>query len=77
VTGQGTANLSTKALNLQLQASILTAPSAKAIDIPVKVTGTYIDPSVKPDIEAVAKGELKQKLQDLLKKNGLQSLFTK
>jgi AsmA protein len=77
VTGQGTANLSSKALNLQLQASILAAPSAKAIDIPVKVTGTYIDPRVKPDVEAIAKGELKQKLQDVLKKNGLQGLFTK
>jgi AsmA protein len=77
VTGQGTANLSTRALNLQLQTSILTAPSAKAIDIPVTVTGTYVDPSVKPDVEALAKGELKQKLRDVLKKNGLQGLFTK
>ena len=46
-------------------------------DIPLKVTGSYTDPTVRPDIEAVAKDQLKQKLQDVLKKNGLQGLFSK
>ncbi len=76
VTGQGNANVSTKAIDFKLLASILTAP-AQHTDIPLTVTGTYVDPSVKPNIEAVAKDQLKQKLQDVLKKNGLQGLFSK
>jgi len=76
VAGQGSANLPTKGIDFKLLASIVTAP-ARNTDIPLKVTGTYVDPTVRPDIEAVAKGQLKQKLQDVLKKNGLQGLFTK
>jgi AsmA protein len=74
VRGQGSANLASKAIDFQLLASIATAP-ARNTDIPLKVTGTYTDPTVRPDIEAVAKGQLKQKLQDVLKKNGLEGLF--
>jgi AsmA protein len=74
VRGQGSANLSSKAIDFQLLASIATAP-ARNTDIPLKVTGTYADPTVRPDIEAVAKDQLKQKLQDVLKKNGLEGLF--
>jgi hypothetical protein len=36
-----------------------------------------MDPTVRPDVDALAKSELKQKLQDVLKKNGLQGLFGK
>jgi hypothetical protein len=36
-----------------------------------------VDPRVRPDTEALAKGELKQKLRDVLKKNGLEGLFGK
>jgi AsmA protein len=77
VTGQGSANLVNKAIDLQMLASLSTAPGATVADVPLKVTGTYVDPIVRPDVEALAKGELKQKLQDLLKKNGLQGLFGK
>jgi AsmA protein len=76
VAGQGNANLSSKAIDFKLLASVMTAP-ARNTDIPLKVTGTYAAPTVRPDIEAVAKDQLKQKLQDVLKKNGLQGLFTK
>jgi AsmA protein len=76
VAGQGSANLPTRGIDFKLVASIVTAP-ARNTDIPLKVTGTYVDPTVRPDIEAVAKDQLKQKLQDVLKKNGLQGLFTK
>ena len=76
VTGQGNANLSSKAIDFKLLTSVATAP-ARNTDIPLKVTGTYSDPTVRPDIEAVAKDQLKQKLQDVLKKNGLQGLFSK
>jgi AsmA protein len=76
VAGQGSANLATKGIDFKLVASIATAP-ARSTDIPLKVSGTYVDPTVRPDLEAAAKDQLKQKLQDVLKKNGLQGLFTK
>jgi AsmA protein len=76
VSGQGNANLSSKAIDFKLLTRVTTAPSRNT-DIPLKVTGSYTDPTVRPDIEAVAKDQLKQKLQDVLKKNGLQGLFTK
>jgi AsmA protein len=77
VTGQGSANLVNKALDLQMLASVLTAPGTSVADIPLKITGTYVDPTVRPDTEALAKGALKQKLKDVLKKNGLEGLFGK
>jgi AsmA protein len=76
VTGQGSANLATKGIDFKLLASIVTAP-ARHTEIPLRITGTYASPSVRPDIEGLAKDQLKQKLQDVLKKNGLQGLFTK
>ncbi len=77
ILGKGSANLSTKAIDFQLLASILKSPSQRLIDIPLKVTGTYADPAVKADIDSLAKDQLKQKLKDVLKKNGLQGLFSK
>jgi AsmA protein len=77
VAGKGSANLSTKAIDFQLTASIQKSPTTTLVDIPLSVTGTYTDPAVKANVEAVAKSELKQKLQDILKKNGLQGLFGK
>jgi len=77
VTGQGSANLVNKAIDFQMVASFLKSPGASAADIPLKITGTYVDPTVRPDTQALAKGELKQKLQDVLKKNGLEGLFGK
>jgi AsmA protein len=76
VAGQGSVNLPTKGIDFKLLASVVTAP-ARNTDIPLKVTGTYANPTVRPDIEGLAKDQLKQKLQDVLKKNGLQGLFTK
>ena len=76
VTGQGRANLATRGIDFKLLASVVTAPS-RTTDIPLKVTGTYTDPTVRPDIQGLAKDQLKHKLQDILKKNGLQGLFTK
>jgi AsmA protein len=77
VTGQGNANLVNKAIDFQMLASVLKAPGASVADIPLKITGTYADPTVRPDAEALAKGQIKQKLQDVLKKNGLEGLFDK
>lgn len=75
VLGQGSINLPTKGLNLNMTASVLKAPATTMVDIPLQITGTYSDPTVRPDMEALAKGQVKQKLQDVLKKNGLEGLF--
>ena len=77
VSGQGSANLTTKAIDFQLLASVSKTTGAALADIPLKVTGTYVDPTIRPDVEELAKGELKQKLKDVLKKNGLEGLFGK
>lgn len=77
LTGQGSANLATQGIDFQMLASVLKAPGVSVADIPVKVTGTYTDPTFRPDVEELAKGALKDKIQDVLKKNGLQGLFGK
>jgi AsmA protein len=77
LTGQGSANLVTKGIDFQMTASVLKAPGASVADIPVTVTRTYVDPTIRPDVEALAKGQIKDKLKDVLKKNGLEGLFGK
>ena len=77
VRAQGSANLVNKAIDFQMVASYLKVPGTSAADIPLKITGTYVNPTVRPDAGALAKGELRQKLQDVLKKNGLEGLFGK
>jgi AsmA protein len=76
VTGQGSTNLANKALDFQLLADTLRATQGVPIQIPVKVTGTTADPTIRPDIEALAKGQLRQKLQDVLG-DKLKGLFGK
>ena len=76
VTGQGTINLPTTGIDMTLLASVYkNGGNTTAVDIPLKVTGNYTDPTVRPDLEGVVKGAVKQKLQDVLKKNGLDGLF--
>ncbi|MGB6306936.1 MAG: AsmA-like C-terminal region-containing protein, partial [Steroidobacteraceae bacterium] len=77
VTGEGSANLVNRGLDLQMRASVLKSPGANLADIPFKVTGTYVDPTIRPDMQALAKGQLKQKLEDVLERNGLKGLFSK
>jgi AsmA protein len=79
VGGQGTINLPTSGIDMTLLASVMKSATTTAVDIPLKVTGTYTDPNVKPDLSVAAKDALKQKAQDILKKNGLDldSLFKK
>jgi AsmA protein len=75
VSGQGSINLPTTDIDMNLVASVLKSGGATtAAEVPMKVTGKYTDPSVKPDIEGLAKGAVKQKLQDALKKNGVKGL---
>jgi AsmA protein len=75
VGGQGTINLPTSGLDMNLTASIMKSASTTAVDIPLKITGTYSNPTVNPDMTALAKGALKDKLKDVLRKNGLEGLF--
>jgi len=74
--GKGSANLVNRGIDLQMLAS-LSSPGLTITDIPFKITGTYTDPTVRPDVDALAKGQLRQKLQDVLKKNGLEGLFSR
>ncbi len=85
VTGQGTTNLVTNAVNYQLKATVLKeAPGTQGAtgktlaDIPLIITGSLSSPTVRPDLEGLAKaraeqeiekhkGELQQKLMDKLK----------
>jgi AsmA protein len=76
VSGQGTANLVNKALDLRLLATILKAPPASQgtdlaqltlAEIPVSVSGTADSPKVRPDLQGLMKSQLKQKAQDLIK----------
>jgi AsmA protein len=85
VAGQGTTNLVTSAIDYDVKATILKqAPTAAGAagktlaDIPLNITGTTSNPTVRPDLQALAKaqiqqqldqhkGEIQQKLMDKLK----------
>ncbi len=80
VHGKGTLDISSEAVNYQLAASTLSGAHAagggldtlKGMEVPLTVTGTLANPSVRPDVEALAKGQLgnmaKQKAGELLQK---------
>jgi AsmA protein len=74
VTGQGSINLPAKTLDVSLLAD--TTQVAGNVQIPVKVTGSLASPSVRPDLEALAKSQVKQKLQNVLQ-DKLKGLFGK
>jgi AsmA protein len=76
ITGEGSVNLPAKTLDLSLLADTLRTAGNVPIQVPVKVTGSLSDPRVTPDVEALAKGALKQKLQDVVQ-DKLKSLFGK
>jgi AsmA protein len=70
VAGQGTANLVTDAINYQVKATVLkeaptagaAAPGKTLADIPLNITGTLTSPTVRPDVEQLAKARLQQEL---------------
>ena len=74
VTGVGTTNLPTRAIDYRLQVRLLSSPTASApalADIPVAVTGTLTAPKVSPDIAGLAKAQFGGQLRrrgDALKK---------
>jgi AsmA protein len=75
IVGDGSVNLPAQGLNLNLTASLLKSPTTTLVDVPFKIAGRYSDPSVRVDLGTLAKTQLKQKLKDVLKKNGLEGLF--
>jgi AsmA protein len=69
VSGQGTTNLVTDAIDYQVKATILKeAPTAAGAagktlaDIPLNITGTTSSPNVRPDLEALAKARVQQEI---------------
>ncbi len=70
VTGQGSTNLDSKALDYDVKATVLksapaAAPNLKALtmaEIPVKISGTISKPAVRPDLEGMAKARVQQEL---------------
>jgi AsmA protein len=74
ITGQGNANLPAKTVDLALLADTLKTAANAPLKIPVKVTGSMTDPTVRPDVEALAKGALKDKAKDFLQ-DKLKGLF--
>ncbi|HXC57920.1 MAG TPA: AsmA family protein [Steroidobacteraceae bacterium] len=91
ITGAGSTNLVTQALDYKVTATVLktppgadegTAQLARA-SIPVNITGTLEDPKVRPDLAGMAKERVKQEVEkhkDEVKekvKNKLKGLFGK
>jgi AsmA protein len=65
VTGQGTANLATEAVNYRVNAAILKGAGASSAlaNIPLLITGTMTSPSVRPDTQGLVKSVAQQQLQ--------------
>jgi AsmA protein len=71
--GQGTLDFASKAVDYRLQTNLYRIPEQgagaemqdlKAAEIPVRVSGTLADPKVRLDLDAVAKAEAGQKLDE-------------
>jgi AsmA protein len=67
VTGQGTSNLVSGAIDYRVKATILKAvptgastAAATLADIPLNISGTMAKPHVQPDLEGIAKSRLQQ-----------------
>jgi AsmA protein len=84
VTGQGTSNLATEAIDYQVKATLLNGAAATAktvVDIPVTITGTMTNPTVRPDLGGLAKARVQQEVdkhKDEIKQqlqNKLQGIF--
>jgi AsmA protein len=79
VHGRGTLDTATGAINYQLVAAVNRLPAGNApagaggsgldalsaVEVPLTITGTMSSPTVRPDIGALAKGKLGDKLKDL------------
>jgi AsmA protein len=65
VTGQGTTNIPTGAVNYHLNATILKGPATGAAlaNVPLLISGTLTSPAVRPDTQALIKSVAQQQLQ--------------
>jgi AsmA protein len=64
VTGQGTTNLVTEAVDYRLSATLLKGPSVGTLaSIPLLVSGTLTSPTVRPDTQGLVKSLAQQQLQ--------------
>jgi AsmA protein len=65
VTGQGTANLATEAVNYRVNAAILKGAGAGSAlaNIPLLISGTMTSPSVRPDTQGLVRSVAQQQLQ--------------
>ncbi len=74
VTGQGSANLSTDAVDYKLNVAVLKIPAEDklaeqtqdivGLTIPVRITGTLTDPKFRPDVEGLLKEKAKQRIEE-------------
>jgi AsmA protein len=76
VTGQGSLDLPTQVLDLSLLAQSSRTGGTAPLQIPIAVTGTTADPVVRPDLDALIKGELGRRVKDVLR-DKLKGLFNR
>lgn len=76
VTGQGSVNLTGQALDFSLLVDTLRSLGDIPLVIPVRVTGSVANPTVRPDFDALVKGGLRQKIEGVLK-DKLKGLFNR
>ncbi len=76
VTGHGSVNLATRSLDVALLADTLRMAGNTPIKIPLEVTGSAANPKIRPDLDALVKGQLGQKVKDLLT-DKLKGLFNR
>lgn len=89
ITGEGSTNLTSQAIDYEVKATVLksmsptvkSANSPTLVEIPVKISGTVSRPTARPDLEGMAKARVQQELdkhKDELQKKveeQLQNLF--
>jgi AsmA protein len=78
VTGNGSINMVSNAIDYHLDAAVLKIPAEDkmaestedivGLSIPVKVSGTISDPKVRPDVEGLVKEKAKQRIDEEKKK---------
>jgi AsmA protein len=62
VTGKGSANLATQAIDYQVTATVLKGTGGTLAAIPVGITGTFDNPKVRPDLQGIARERVKQEI---------------
>ncbi|BDW86163.1 cell envelope biogenesis protein AsmA [Roseicyclus marinus] len=58
VTGAGRVNIGAQTLDYRLTPAVLRAEAGAALRVPILITGSWADPSIRPDLEFLAEQEL-------------------